>query len=528
MGKIKLYTLFMLVMLISAMMAACSNDEKVGEKAADPAELSGGDLVIDVQADPQTLDPHLGNDHQTLNVGRTIYDTLVYTDQELTMHMGLAESFEPIDDTTWEVKVREEVTFHDGSKLTGEVIKANIERLLDPAIASPVAFLFDMITNVEVIDEYTVHIETEFPFAPLPAHFAHPGGHIISAEAITADYAAMDEGEEPGSVINSNPVGSGYFKFEDRVHGQSVRVVKNEEYWGEAAKVDSITFKVVPEDLTRVAELETNTAQIIGHLNPSDVTRIEQTEGVKVAKEDSVSLAYLGFNNTKEPFDNELVRQAISMAIDKEQIIDGIMDGAALPAKGPLAPPVFGYSDEVEGLPYNVDQAKDLLAEAGYEGGFDTAIWTDDARIRIDVAEYLQSQLAEIGIRADIRAMEYGAFLDSITNAEHDMMIGAWGTVTADADYGLYPMFHSSNFGMTGNRTFYANDEVDELLVLGRQETDEGERLNIYKRAQEIIIEEAPLVPLYHTEHLAGLRDEVEGFWIHPSSLYYLRDVTIQ
>ncbi|MDV2683305.1 glutathione ABC transporter substrate-binding protein [Alkalihalophilus lindianensis] len=521
------YSVWLIFVMVSALFAACSSNDSVEDNGSQGTERSGGDLTIDVQADPQTLDPHLGNDHQTLNVGRTIYDTLVYTDQELNIHMGLAESFEPIDDTTWEIKLRGDVVFHDGSQLNGEVIKVNVERILDADIASPVSFLYDMITDIEVVDEYTVQIETEYPFAPLPAHFAHPGGHIISSEAIAADYEAMEGGEEPGSVINAQPVGSGYFKFEDRVHGQSVKVVKNDEYWGEKAKVDSITFKVVPEDLTRVAELETNSAQIIGHLNPSDVTRVEETDGVKVSRQDSVSLAYLGFNNTKEPFTDQRVRQAISMAIDKEQIIDGIMDGAALPAKGPLAPPVFGYSEEVDGISYDVEESKELLVEAGFAEGFETTIWTDDARIRIDVAEYLQNQLAEIGIKAEIRSMEYGAFLDSITNAEHDLMIGAWGTVTADADYGLYPMFHSSNFGMTGNRTFYSNDEVDELLILGRQETDEQARLEIYKKAQEIIIDEAPLVPLYHTEHLAGLREDVEGFWIHPSSLYFLRDVSV-
>ncbi|WP_100372560.1 glutathione ABC transporter substrate-binding protein [Bacillus sp. FJAT-45037] len=521
------YLVWVLLVMISGVLIACGDNEDNQADNEQVVEKVPTDIVIDAQAAPQTLDPHLANEHQTLNVGRTIYDTLVYTDEEMNLHMGLAESFEQIEDTVWEVKLRENVTFHDDSSLTAEVIKANVDRILDPEVAAPVSFLFDMISNVEVIDELTVHIETEFPFAPLPIHFAHPGGHVISGEAISEDYEAMEAGNEPGSVINEHPVGSGYFKFDSREHGTFVKVVKNEDYWGEQAKVDSITFKVVPEDLVRVGELETNTAQIIGHLNPSDVTRVEQTEGMKVARQDSASLAYLGFNTQKEPFTDERVRQAISMAVDKEQIIDGILDGAALIAEGPLAPPVYGYSDEVTGHPYNLEQAQELLAEAGYEDGFETSIWIDDARIRVDVAEYLQGQLAQIGIEANIVAMENAAHRESLNNGDHELMIGAWGTVTGDADYGLFPMFHSSNFGIVGNRTFYENEQVDELLTLGRQEGDEEKRLQYYKEAQEIIVEEAPLVPLYHVEHLAGIRDNVEGFTIHPSSLYYMRDVTL-
>src|SRR5690606_24879214 len=136
-----------------------------------------------------------------------------------------------------------------------EVVKANIDRILDEDIASPRSFLFDMITDVEVVDDHTVRFTTEFPFSPLPAHFAHSGGWMISLQSIEADYAAMAEGKDPSSVISNHPNGTGPFVFEEWVNGQYVKMVKNENYWGEPAKIDSVTFKVVPEDLTRVAEL---------------------------------------------------------------------------------------------------------------------------------------------------------------------------------------------------------------------------------------------------------------------------------
>ncbi len=228
---------------------------KVLKKLLRAAE--GGDLVIAQLSDAVAIDPHGSNDTPSSNVAYNIYEALVVQDENMELQPGLAESWEAIDETTWEFKLREGVTFHDGSEFNADVVKANIERILDPEVASPRSFLYDMITEVEVVDPYTVQFVTEYPFAPLPAHLAHNGGGMISAELIEADYAAMAEGEEPGSTISAGPIGTGYFKFESWSPGTEIVLVRNDDYWGEPAKLDSVTFKVVPEDLTRIAELET-------------------------------------------------------------------------------------------------------------------------------------------------------------------------------------------------------------------------------------------------------------------------------
>src|SRR5699024_4502891 len=185
------------------------------------------------------------------------------------------------------------------------------------------------------------------------------------------------------------------------------------------------------------------------------------------------------------PFDDERVRQAISMAIDKEQIIDGIYDGFGEPAIGPIPPDVFGYDDSVSGLEHDIDKAKELLAEAGYEDGFSTTIWTNDDRERVDTAVNVQSQLKEIGIDVEVEEVEWGAYLEQTANGEHDMFVLGWSTATGDADYAMYALFHSKNLGDPGNRTFTVDSELDDLLDEGRQEVDEEERLAIYSDAQE-------------------------------------------
>lgn len=266
-------------------------------------------LKAGLASEPVSLDPHAANDGNSLYVMNTLYDTLVEQNTDLEIQPALAESLEQIEDTMWEAKLREDVTFHDGSAFNAEVVKANLDRVRDPDIGSPLGFLFDMIKNVEVIDDYTVHIETEYPFSALPAHLAHPGGHMISLEAIEADNEAIANGEEPFSTINENPVGTGYFKFEERAVSGEITVVKNEDYWGEQAGVEAIAFHFVPEDLTRIAELQTGDSDFIYPVNANNVEEVDDNEGTHVMQSDSASMTYLGFNVEREPFNDERVRQ---------------------------------------------------------------------------------------------------------------------------------------------------------------------------------------------------------------------------
>lgn len=385
-----------------------------------------------------------------------------------------------------------------------------------------------MITDVEVTDDYTIRFTTEYPFAPLPAHLAHSGGGMVSLDVIKEDYEAMENGEEPGSVVNEKPYGTGFFKYEEWKSDKHVKLVNNEDYWGDKAKLDSVTFKVVNEDQTRVAELLTGDSHIIDPVSPSDVEQVENEEGLFVNRQPSTSLSYIGFNMEKEPFDDPKVRKAINMAIDKEQIIDGIYDGNGIPAIGPLAPDVFGYDDSVPGLEYDPEKAKELLKEAGYEDGFKTTLWTNDNRERMDTATNIQAQLKEFGIEVEVEILEWGAYLEKTAEGEHEMFILGWSTVTGDADYGLYALFHSDNVGDPGNRSFIKNPELDKLLDEARQNPDPKERQKLYSEAQELLTELAPMLYIHHQEYLVGVNEKVKGFSQTPTGIFKLQDVTIE
>ena len=540
--KISKKSLFLVIfgLLLSVVLVACasepdesgttddSSEETDSTENTEGGEGSGGDLVIANLSDAVSLDPAGSNDSASSDVQTNIYESLTSQDENMEVQPELAESWEAVEDNVWEFKLREGVTFHDGSEFNADVVKANIDRIMNPEVASPRAFLYDMVTEVKVVDDYTVQFVTEYPFAPLPAHLAHHGGAMVSLEQIEADFAAMEDGEEPGSVINANPIGTGFFKFESWSPGSEVVLVNNEDYWGEPAKLDSVTFKVVSEGGTRVAELETGASHIANDVSPNDVPRIEGMENASISQQSSVSISYIGFNNEKEPFDDPLVRQAINMAIDREEIINGVYDGIGTPATGPLAPSVFGYDENAEGLEYDPEAAKELLAEAGYEDGFSTTLWTNDSQERIDMATVVQAQLAEFGIDVEIEVLEWGAYLEQTANGEHDMFILGWTTVTGDADYGLYPLFHSSMVGEPGNRTFTENDELDALLDEARQESDPDTRLELYSEIQTLLTDVAPFLNIHHQDYLVGVSDSVKGFWQDPTKVLQLQDVYIE
>lgn len=528
-----------MLLALSMVLAACAGGSETGEKekeepndaGAKTDENAGGDaldFVIATLSDAAKLDPHLATDVPSYNVQTNLFDTLVKKDKDEKIVENLAVSWESVDDLTWVFELRDDVTFHDGEAFNAEVVKKNFERILDEEVAAPRAFLFEVITDIEVLDEYTVQFTTEFPFAPLLAHLTHPVGAMVSPKSIDEDYTAIEEGKEPGSVINDNPVGTGFFKFDNWNHGTEIKLVKNDDYWGEPVQLNSVTFKAIPEGGTRLAELETGFAHLIEPVQPSEVTQVESLDNAYFDEKLSSSLNYIGFNLEKEPFNKKEVRQAITMLINQDEILDGIYEGFGLAASGPLPPGVFGYDENLKPLPYDPEKAFALLKEAGYEDGFKTTIWTNDNQQRMDIAVLIQNALKEANIEVDIEIVEWGAYLDKTANGEHDMFILGLSNPVGDADYFLSQLFHSANKGAPGNRVFYENAEVDELLEEARSEIDVEKRQALYSEVQEILIEDAPMMYLQHQSYLSGVSNKIENYWINSSGYYQLHDIKIK
>lgn len=547
--------LFSLLAALMLVLAACAGDGEPNDPANnnnDNAENNdnneatssgegGGHLIITVGSDIVSMSTHGSNDVPSSNVQENIYETLTVLDEDQELQPGLAESWDEVDDTTWEFKLREGVKFHDGEDFNAEAVKVNFERLVDEDIGSPRAFLLDQVEEVEVVDEHTLRLHLEYAYAPLLSNLAHTGTAIMSPKIIEEDYAQLDpsaaedadddevaEEGDPDAYINQNPAGTGPFKFKEWVPGSGVTLERFDEYWGDVAKLDSVEFKVVDEQSSRVAELETGASHVADGIGPDNIDRVNSMENASALQVPSVSLNYIGLNVQKEPFDDVKVRQAVSMAIDKDEIISGVYNNVGIPAIGPLAPLVFGYDENVTGIEYDVEKAKELLAEAGYEDGFSTTIWTNDSEQRMNTAIAVQSQLAEIGVEVEIEELEWGAYLERTANGEHDMFILGWSTVTSDADYGMYPLFHSSQQGSPGNRTFLEDPDVDELLQAAREETDADKRQELYTEVQELLVELAPMLYIQHGEHLVGVSDDVKDFTVDAQGIYQFKQAYIE
>ena len=556
----KKFSFMALLGVLILILAACTDDSNVEEEATEGEETAaaeGGTLTLAIPSDAVSMDPHGSNDVPSEQIRDTIYEPLLTQDENFEIVPVLAEEYEQVDDTTWQFKLREGVTFHDGSEFNADVVKANIERVKDPAKASPRSFLLEMVSEVNVIDDYTVELVTEYPFAPLANNLTHGAGKMISKDLIDADYQqALDEagsdlsleeyydlraegGEEHeaaaneissfvGQLVESEPVGTNYFKFDSRSPGEQTAVVRNDDYWGDTALLDGVTFKVVSEPGSRIAELESGSSDAILATLSSNIERVENNEDVTLLRNDSVSIDYIGFNTEKEPFDDPRVRQAITHAFDSQAVLDGVYNGSGTPAEAPLAPGVLGYSEDLEGLEYDMDRAKELLDEAGVEDLTINLMVNDDNPERVDVALWLQESLSNLGITVNVEQVEWGAYLAATGAGEHDMFILGWSNSTGDPDNGITPLFHSDNIGDTGNRSFYNNPELDSILDEARQSTEESEREELYMEAQQILVDEAPAIFIRHGENLNAYGNHVEGFEGDAYNIFNFRGTSIQ
>lgn len=518
--------LFSLVLILGA----CTNDSEV-EEDAEASEENGGEgrsITLSLPSDAVSVDPHGSNDSPSERVREHIFEGLVKQDENFDIVPSLATEWEQIDDLTWHFTLQEGVTFHDGSAFDAETVKANIERLLDPGRAASRSHVLEAIGEVSVIEDYIVEIKTEYPFQPLLNHLSHGAGDMISPEQIDEDYQfALEEaevdvtleeyyelrnegGEEhteiaeeisefAGSIVEQNPIGTGYLEFDSRTPGDSTSLIGNEEYWAGDVDIDELTLKVVPETGSRIAEIETGKADVVGDVPPSDRERLESNEEVELAETETVALEYIGMNTESEILQDKKVRQAISHAFNKEEVIEGVYDGAGIEAVSPLAPDIFGFNDSLEPLEYDLDEAERLLEEAGYPDGFSLTMYVnDDNPQRVDTAIWLQESLREIGVDLEIVQLEWGSFLDALGNQEHDLYIMSWGNSTGDPDNGIKPIFHSDSSNPGANFMYFSNEEADKLIDEGRQEGDEEKRHDLYAEVQEILIEEAPAIFILH------------------------------
>lgn len=470
------------------------------------------DLVIAIGTDAVTLDVHAVTDTPTFNITGHIFEPLFKLDPEGNVIPHLATGYEIKDGgKVVSVSLRDDVTFHDGTPFNAEAVKANIERIQDPALANVFASLVNNVVGVQVADEFTVELLLEAPFAPLLPHLTHASQVMMSP-------ATFDDPD-----IGQHPVGTGPFVLKEWVRNERLVVERNEDYWREPATLDTITFIPVPEGATRIALVEAGNAHVATNVPPQDVPRIDAMDGVKVEKVDSMRTIYILFNNYAEPWTDVRLRQAFNYAIDKEAIVEFVLGGAGRVSDAALAPGVFGYTP-IGTYEYNPEKARELLAEAGYPDGINVTLHSPTGRYMqdIQISEAVQSYLADVGINATIKTLEWSSYLADIARPKEEAIVEiammGWGVSTGDADQGLYNILHGTQHTPQGsNRAFYDSPAFNDLLDQARVETNEDARKALYAEALQVAYDEAPWIFLHTERQLVAVRDNVHGLSVLPT-----------
>ncbi len=482
------------------------------------------------------LDPAHEDDGESFNVTGNIYDTLVRFKVESTeVEPSLAESWEISEDgKVYTFHLLKGVTFHDGTPFNADAVLFSFLRQHDPKhefadVGGPYKYWDNMgmsqiVKAIEKVDDLTVRFRLVRSEAPFLANLAMNFASIVSPTAVV----------KMRKQFNFHPVGTGPFMFESWQRGQKIVLRKNPHYFGGPVKLDKVVFAAIPDNSVRFQAFKAGKLDGFNFPNPFELDAIRSSPGVRFLTQEGMNICYLALNTQKPPFDNVLVRRAINYAINKQAIIDNFYQGLGTVAKNPLPPVVWGYHKELVPYSYDPAKARELLAEAGFPDGFETTLWAmSNPRPYIlapdKVAAAVIADLEQIGVRARKVTYDWPTYLEKTDHGQHDMAFLGWSGDNGDPDNFLYMLLSKTGATIPAtNIAFYRSDAFTDLLEKAKVLTDQNQRAALYRQAQEIFHRDAPWVPVAHSVQVMIVRDNVEGFHLHPTSRVDFRGVSIR
>ena len=487
--------------------------------------------------DPQTMDPHAVNSAPVLGFLNNVYEGLVRRGKDMTIEPALAESWEALGDTGWRFTLRQGVTFHDGASFDAEDVLFSYQRASSEA--ADTASWFAPVSEVKVVDQYTIDFLTTAPNPIFPASIAN---FMIMdkgwAEANGAELPAKDA--ENFATLNAN--GTAAFQLAERQPGLMTVLTPFDGWWGEVEhNITRAEFTPIQNSATAVAALLSADVDFIEPVPIQDAARLEQIPGVSVIQGIEARVIMLGMPHQAEtlkygdegepnPFLDVRVRQAVGHAINVDAILQTIMRGSAQPASQLVSPAMRGYSAGLAArTDFNVDTAKALLTDAGYPDGFSFGLKCPNDRYLNDeaVCQAIVGMLAQVGLTAELDAMPVQNYWPELREDNFDMYLLGWSPGTFDAEHPIRFLAHTpvDNLG-TWNFGDYSNARIDELLPMIQSELDEDARQAMLDEATSILQQEAAYVPMYVQPLVWGLRDNVE-LTQRPDNFFILRWVTV-
>ncbi|MFB6610354.1 ABC transporter substrate-binding protein [Agromyces sp. NPDC056379] len=478
------------------------------------AGAAGGSLVVGVTSDPDTLFPWKATQFQAVNVLQNLYGTLTEFDADLNVVPGLAESWEASEDgLTVTFKLREGVTFADGSTFGSEDVKFSLEAIQAEATAAVSRTSLASVAGIEAPDEQTVVLTLTAPDAALPANLA-----VINMAMLSSD--------DTEAELNTTPNGTGPFVLEDRKASQSLTLAKNDAYWGDAAKLDTVEFRVIPDESSIVSAMQSGNVQLAVFDDPL-VAQTAESGTVSIEKTPQLSYHALQLNARRGDLADVNVRLAIQCAVDRQEVLDtaALSEGEVT---GPITSPAYRSDADARPCPErDLDKAADYLDKAGKSDGvtIKTIVSQGEYATSVNEAQNLKAQLAEANITLELEVLESGAFVDRWIAADFDAAVALnGGRPDPDGMYGRY-------FTSTGNLNQvagYSSPELDALFAEGKQSSDPDERKDIYAQISENLEDNAAWIWLFTSYSYTAAASEVQGFTpMANGSLQYLRTTTV-
>ena len=520
---------------------------------------ASGTFVFGASGDAANLDPGNVTDNESMERMDNIFECLVgFKPGTTEIQPWLATSWDiSLDGKEIVFHLRKGVKFHDGTDFNADAVVFSFARQYDSN--NPYyqygewalwKALLGAIEKVVKIDDYTVKLVLRRKNAAAITSLT-----MMYAVAIVSPANAEKYKED----AFKHPCGTGPFKFVEWVKNDHITLEANENYWGGKPKLDKLIFKVIPDPSARLMALEVGEVQGIEYPNPADFERIKANKDLVLMSAAGMNIGYMAINTGYgykdanengvrdpdepwvktpgylEPLTKKKVRQAINMAIDKQSIVDNIYMGTAIKAKNGIPPFMLGYNDAVEDYPYDPEKAKVLLAEAGYPDGFDVTLYVMPVSRAYmfdppKIGEAIQSYLAAVGIKVEFYQADWGTYLQEVEAGKHQMCLLGWTSKNGDPDSMMNVLYgaNSASIGVADNFAFYTNNSCQELLSAALATYDVEKRAAYYKKAQEMIHEDAGWVYLVHSKQNVAFRTNIKGYVISPTQRNFFYPVWIE
>jgi peptide/nickel transport system substrate-binding protein len=451
-------------------------------------------LSVDLPGEPATLDPHVQWDTDSYHVYRNIFDNLVTRSPDGKIVPQIAKAWRYENDTTLVLDIRTDVKFHDGTALTVDDVVWSVQRIIDPAFKSPQLSQFNSIVKAEAIGTDKVRLTTSSPYPALLAQ-------LVKLSIVPRAYVQKVGNEK----FNLEPMGSGPYRFGGWQKGVRVTLAANESYWRGRPPFKTVTFQVVPDTATRIANLKTGRSDIIRQLNPDDAASLKGESRLQILSVPTERTGYLFINALYGPTKDVRVRRAIAHAINRPLLIDALMGGYARPVNILLTPASFGYVEGFKGYPFDPARARQLLKEAGAEGA-EIPFYTSPAYDQ-RLVQAIQQMLQEVGLKVTISQTDQPTFLKRRQGKPEEagsISLGRWSCACQDADGVIFPLFQSQSLWAK-----YANPAFDDAVTRARQTLKDEDRLKHYREAFAILEQDAPGIGLYQDFAIYAARREL-------------------